>query len=182
MSLLGRIRITQEIGIGFQKVILALWGINNHNSGEWPVAIVPATYNVYVAPTKLDIENLPIFRGNVEEEMWGDSGDENDDDMEYKGDDSDAEVVLKKSITKAQTKKKAVTIAKKEEKPPTTKSQVTTNTRRDRRKSSTSSTMKKKSRASPKPYTEWRVLHTQPELDESGRRKHILHFKLFSLT
>lgn len=136
------------------------------------------TFNVYVAPSKLEIENLPIFRGNVEEVMWGESGDE-DDDVEYRGDDSDAEVVIKSAL-KAPPKE-TVPKKKKTYVPPPAKKdhqraarETTSSTSRPRKKSLP--TQKKRSRKS-----EWRIVPTDTQYDNNGRRKNVLNFKLFSL-
>jgi hypothetical protein len=134
--------------------------------GEWPVATIPLSYNVYVAPTKLDIENLPIFRGNVEEVMWGESGDENDDG-EYKGDDSDVEMVVTKRTPKPDsqpTKKKK-----------SSRKEVVTKAPVPRERTRKKTTKKKSSRTLKQ---EWRIMPTPPEYDTNGNRRNILHFKL----
>eukprot|EP01127_Copromyxa_protea_P004152 TRINITY_DN1400_c0_g1_i3.p1 TRINITY_DN1400_c0_g1~~TRINITY_DN1400_c0_g1_i3.p1 ORF type:complete len:204 (+),score=26.11 TRINITY_DN1400_c0_g1_i3:491-1102(+) len=144
--------------------------------GEWPEAVVPASFNVYVPPSKLEIdENMPIFRTSVEEVMWGESGDENDDG-EYRGD-SDSDVV----VVKSGSSKMASASASKSKKRPAPATRQTANktvTPAPRSRKKTAPPPSKKTRTH-KTVEEWRVVPTEPEFFPSGQRKNIIQFKLF---
>lgn len=188
----GSIHIIPRSGEDYQKVSSIETAVS-YSSDEWPEAIVPASFNVYVAPSKLEIENLPIFRGNAEENMF--ESDE-DDDIEYKGEDSDTEVVMptktahksttrekdsekeKERLEKKEQEKKKREERKKEK--AQNASTLTGTAEKSRQRKKATASQKRRSRLS-KPAHEWKLLVSPPEFDAEGRRKNVLHFKLFSL-